>query len=152
MQVMLTLSRPEKRMFDIATYIMQKNIKFFHDWRLEFFVKKWNMYEAHIFPRPLQQICKLVTNPLCLNTRLRVNKKFHIHINFIEINVNVCLLCALHVMKSIILHTRRPVNKKSVTHLVLMVQMTFIFRILRSWKARFSHHFISTKRVMYSWD
>ena len=35
-------------------------------------------------------------------------KNFKIHINFIEINVNVCLLCALHVMTSIILHTRRP--------------------------------------------
>ena len=35
-------------------------------------------------------------------------KNFRIHINFIEINVNVCLLCALHVMTSIILHTRRP--------------------------------------------
>ena len=35
-------------------------------------------------------------------------KNFKIHINFIEINVNVCLLCALHVKTSIILHTRRP--------------------------------------------
>ena len=38
--------------------------------------KKWNMYEAHIFPRPLQQTCRLETTKLCLNTRLRVNKKF----------------------------------------------------------------------------
>ena len=75
------------------------------------------MYEAHIFPRQLQQTCRLETTPLCLNTRLRVNKNFKIHIKVIEINVNVCLLCAHHVMTSIILHTLRPVNKKSVTHL-----------------------------------
>ena len=60
-------------------------------------------------------------------------KNFKIHINFIEINVNVCLLCAPHVMTSIILHTRRPnVHKVSVTNLVFMFRPTFIFRILRS--------------------
>ena len=66
------------------------------------------MYEAHILPRPLQQTWRLETAPLCLNTRLRVNKNFEIHINFIEINVNVCLLCAHRVMTCVILHTRRP--------------------------------------------
>ena len=45
---------------------------------------------------------------LCLNTRLRVNKKYQNSHYFIEINVNVCLLCAHHLMSSIILHTRRP--------------------------------------------
>ena len=113
-------------------------------WRLEFFVKKWNMYEAHNFSRPLQQICSLETTPLCLNTRIRVNKNFKIHINFIEINVNVCLLFAHRVMTSIFLHTRRPdCQSKSVTHLVFMFQLTLNFRILRSWKARFSHHSVS---------
>ena len=53
-----------------------KNTNFSYVWRLEFFVKKWNMYEAHILPRPLKQTCRLVTTPLCLSTRLRVNKKF----------------------------------------------------------------------------
>ena len=66
------------------------------------------MYEAHIFPRLLQQTCRLETTRLCLNTRLGVNKNFNIHINFIEINVNVCLLSAHRVMTSLIVHTRRP--------------------------------------------
>jgi len=35
-------------------------------------------------------------------------KNFIIHINLIEINVNVCLLCAYHVMTKIILLTQRP--------------------------------------------
>ena len=83
------------------------------------------MYEAHIFPWPLQQTCRFETTPLCLNTLLRVNKNFKIPINFIEINVNVCLLCAHRVMTSLILHTRRPVNKKSVTHLVFIFELTF---------------------------
>ena len=66
------------------------------------------MYEAHIFPRPLQQICSLETTPLCLNTRIRVKKNLKIHIIFIEINVNFCLLFAHRVLTSIVLHTRRP--------------------------------------------
>ena len=77
-------------------------------WRLEFFLKKCNMYEAHIFPRPLQRTCRLETTTLCVNTRLRVKKNFNNHINFIEINVNVYLLCAHHVMTCIILNTRIP--------------------------------------------
>ena len=66
------------------------------------------MYEAHIFPRPVQQTCRLETTSLCLSTRLGVKKNFKIHIFFIEININVCLLCAHQVMTSIILHNRRP--------------------------------------------
>ena len=54
----------------------EKILNFSYVWRLEFFVKKWNMCEAPIFPRPLQQTCRLETSPLCLNNRLRVNKKF----------------------------------------------------------------------------
>ena len=35
-------------------------------------VGKWNVYEGHIFPRPLLQIWRLETTSLCLNTRLLV--------------------------------------------------------------------------------
>ena len=61
-----TLSRPEKWMLDIATYIMQKILNFFIYVEVRIPCKKWNMYEAHIFPMPLQQKCGLETNPLCL--------------------------------------------------------------------------------------
>ena len=71
-------------------------------------VEKLNIYKGHIFPRPLLQTCRFERNYMCSNTRLRVNKNFLILITFIEINVNVCLLCAHHVMTSIIIHTRRP--------------------------------------------
>ena len=59
-------------------------------------------------PEAITKTCRLETTPFCLNTRLRVNKNFKIHINFNEINANVCLLSAHRVMTSIILHTRRP--------------------------------------------
>ena len=85
-----------------------KILNFFKCVEVRILCKIWNMYEAHIFPRPLQKTCRLETTPLCLNSRLGVNKNFKIPINFIEINVNVCLLCAPHVMTSIILHTGRP--------------------------------------------
>ena len=88
--------------------LCKKILHFFICVEVRFLFKKCNMYEAHIFPRPLQQTCRLETTPLCSNTRLRVKKNFKIHINFTVINVNVCLLCAHHVMISIILHTRRP--------------------------------------------
>ena len=65
-----------KWMLDIRTFITQKNIKFFYVCKLEFFLKMCNTYEAHIFPRPLQQTCRFETTPLCLITRLLVNKQF----------------------------------------------------------------------------
>ena len=56
--------------------ICEKNIKFFVCAEFRILVNKWNMYEAHIFPRPLQQTCRLETTYLRLNTRVRENKKF----------------------------------------------------------------------------
>jgi hypothetical protein len=88
-------------------------------------VEKWNIYEGNIFPIPILQTCRLETTSFCLNTRLFLNKNVQILIIFIEINVNVCLLFAHHVMTKIIFHTRRPVNKNSVTHLVFMLQLIF---------------------------
>jgi len=79
-------------------------------------VGKWNIYEAHIFPRSLLKTCRLETTSLCLNTRLRVNKKFQNSHFFIEININVCVLCAHPVMTSIILHTRRPNSQWKVCY------------------------------------
>jgi len=75
---------------------------------LRILVGKLNIYEGHIFPRPLLPTYRLETTSLCLNTRLIVNKIFQIFITFIEINVNVCILYAHHVMTSIILLTRSP--------------------------------------------
>jgi len=106
------------------------------------------MNEVHIFPRPLQQKCILETIPLCINNRLRVYKNFKIHITFIEINVNVCLLCAVHVMTSIILHTRRPVNGKTVTHLVF-VSADFHFSHFEKVKSTFFTSLHFAQRVMY---
>ena len=42
-------------------------------------VEKWNVYEGHIFPRPLLQTCRMEKTSLCLNTRLIVNKKLPIY-------------------------------------------------------------------------
>ena len=59
-----------------SRHIMQKNVKFFICVEVRILVKKWNMYEVHIFPWPVQQTCRLETTLLCLNTRLSVNKIF----------------------------------------------------------------------------
>ena len=39
-------------------------------------VEKWNVYEGHIFQKPLLQTWKLEKTSLCLITRLILNKKF----------------------------------------------------------------------------
>ena len=97
-------------------------------WRLEFFENKWNMYDAYIFPRPLPQTCRLETTSVCLNTRLVVNKKFSNSHFFIEIIVKGWHLCAHHVMRSIVLHARRPnCQLKSLTHLVFMICWFWFF-------------------------
>ena len=70
-------------------------------------VEKWNIYKAHIFPRPLPQTCRLETTSLCLNSRVRVNKNFHILITILKL-MSSFFLCVHPVMWSIILHTRRP--------------------------------------------
>ena len=90
-----------------SRHILCEKILNFFEWIEDIIlVKKWNIYEAHIFPRPLLQTCRLETTSLCLNARLleKKNSKFSF---FFEINVNFCLLC-VHVMTSIILHPRRP--------------------------------------------
>ena len=68
------------------------------------------------------------TTSLCLNTRLLVKKNFQILILFIEINVNVCLLCDHHLMKGIIINTRRPTCKLKVSYaLGFSVSADFFF-------------------------
>ena len=62
-----------------------------------------------IFPEAITTNMQIGNDSFVFNYPFtRKQKNFKIHINFIEINVNVCLLCAHHVMSSIILHTRRP--------------------------------------------
>ena len=76
----LTLSRAENWLLYIATYIVRKKIlNAFVCVEVRILVEKWNIYEAHIFPRPLLHTCRLETTSLCLNTRLRVKKVLVFH-------------------------------------------------------------------------
>jgi hypothetical protein len=90
-------------------------------------VEKSNVYENHIFQKPLLQTCRLETTSLFLNTRLLFNKEFQMLIIFIEINVNICLLCAHHIMKCIILHTRRPNCQQKVCYAISFCFRWFFF-------------------------
>jgi hypothetical protein len=101
-------------------------------------VEKWNVYEVHIFPRPLLKTCRLVTTSLCLNTRLILNKNFKILIIFIENNINVCLLFDHHERKGII----------SKETLVLMC-MARNFDNIESWKLIVWHRDIyNAKKIL----
>ena len=55
--------------------LCKKILNFFVCVEVGIFVKKWNLYEVHIFWRPLQKHADW-KRLLCLNNRLRVNKKF----------------------------------------------------------------------------
>jgi hypothetical protein len=75
---------------------------------------KLTLYRGHYYKH-----AEWKRHPFVLIPGYLLTKNFQILIIFIEVNVNVCLLCAHHLMTSIILHTRRPIcNKKAVTHLV----------------------------------
>ena len=116
---------------NFSTYVVGKSFWYYRDPKIDFgasryilckkilntfvcldgriLVEKWNVYEGHILPRPLLQTFRLETTSLCLNTRVHAKKKnFQILIIFIEININVWLLCAHHVKRNVFLHTRRP--------------------------------------------
>jgi len=54
--------------------LCEKNINFFLCVEFRIVVGKWNIYEAHIFPRSLLKICSLETTSLCIFTRLSVKK------------------------------------------------------------------------------
>ena len=114
---------------------------------VRYLVEKWNIYDAHIFTRSLVQTCSFESSSLFLHSRLRVNKKFPNSHYFFETNINPWLLGAHLLKTSIILHSRRSVNKKNVMHLGYMFHLIFFFRILWSWKARLSHRSISHNEV-----
>ena len=56
--------------------LSEKILHFFVGVEVRIVVEKWNIYEAHIFPRPLLQTCRLETTPFCLNNWLCVKKNF----------------------------------------------------------------------------
>ena len=79
------LLRAENWMLEKATPNMRKILNYFKIVEVRILVGKWYMYEAHIFPKPLIQICRLETIMLCLITRLRINKNFQILIFLLKL-------------------------------------------------------------------
>ena len=127
---------------------MQKNIKFFICVEVRILCKEVNYVWSSHFLEDITTNMQIGNDTFAFKYPVTCKKKFKIHINFIDINVNVWLLCAHHIMSSkSFIHEDLTVNKMSVTHLVFMFQMTFIFRILRTWKARFSQHSISPNEL-----
>ena len=59
------------------------------------------------FPEAIATNMKIGNDSFVFKYPVTCKKNFKIHINFVKINLNVCLLCAHHVMTSIILYTRR---------------------------------------------
>jgi hypothetical protein len=128
---------------------MRKNIKSFVCVEVRILLEKFNVYEGHIFPRPLLETCRLETTSLCLNTRLLVKKNFQILIIFIEISVNVCLLFEHQLMKRIILHSRRPNSKEKVLRTWFLCFSLFSFTHFEELKSTFFTSFHFAPRGMY---
>ena len=126
--------------------LWKKILNFFVCVEVRILCKKVKYVWSSYFPEAITTNMLIGNDYFVFKYPVRRKKNFNNHINFIEINANVCLLCARHVMTSIILHTRRPNCHWKVCYaLGFKFHLTFIFSILRSWKARFSHHFISCK-------
>ena len=111
-----TLSRHEKWMLDIATYIIQKILNFFTCVEDRNPCKKVKYVWSSHFPEAITIKIRIGNESFVFKYPVSCKKNFNIHINFIEINVNVCLLCAPHVMTSIILQTRRPNCQQKVCY------------------------------------
>ena len=128
-----------------SIYLLRKNIlTYFGGVEFRILVGMWNIYEAHIFTRSLGQKCCLEKSTLCLRTRFRLKKFFHILNISIEISTTLWLLCAQPLISSIIFHTRGPNTQDNINYVLdLYVPMLFIFRILKCLKAHFSHLSIS---------
>ena len=148
MKVILTLSSPEKWMLDNATYNMQKILNFFICVEARILGKKVKYVWSSQFPEAISTNMQIENDSFVFKYMVSCKENFKIHINFFEINVNVCLLCAVRVMTSIILHTERPVNKKSVTHLVF-VSAAFHFSHFEKLKSTFFTSLHFAQRDMY---
>ena len=59
-----------------AIYYAKNILNPFVSVEVRILVETWNIYEAHIFRKPLLQTCRFETTSLCLNYRLRINTKF----------------------------------------------------------------------------
>ena len=76
MHDILTLSRPEKWMLDIATYIMQKILHFFIGVEVRILCKKVKYVWSSHFPEAFTTNMQLGNDSFVFEYRLRVNKKF----------------------------------------------------------------------------
>jgi len=94
-------------MLDIATYIMQKILNFFISVEVRILCKKVKYVWSSHFPETITTNMLIGNDFFVFNFPVTGKKNFQIHINLVEINVNVLLVCDHHVMKGIILHTRR---------------------------------------------
>jgi len=125
-------------------YYAKKILNSFVCLEVRILVEKWNMYEDHIFTRPLLQTFRLETTSLCLNTRLHVNKNFKIHIILIEINVNVCLMCSSRSDKYNPSYSKTYLSIKDCYALGFYVSANFLFSHFEELKSTFftSQHFV----------
>ena len=60
----------------ISRHILCEKIKFFLCVEVKLLVEKWNVFDGHIFTKPLLQTCRLETTSMCLITRILVNNNF----------------------------------------------------------------------------
>ena len=105
------------------------------------------IYYAHIFTRTLVQTCSLESTSLCLHTRLHVKKFPNSHNFFWNLSKRLTVMCSPRNDKYNPSFWRPICWFKVCYALGFYVSADFLFRILRSWKARFSHRSISPHEV-----
>ena len=89
-------------------YYEKKKLNFFLCLEFRILCKKVKYVFSSHFPEAITTNMQIGNDLLVFKYQVSVNKKIPNSHIFIEINEKDCLLCAHHVMTSIILHTRRP--------------------------------------------
>ena len=127
-----------------------KNIKFFICVEVRIPCKKVKYVWSSHFPEAITIKIRIGNESFVFKYPVSCKKNFNIHINFIEINVNVCLLCAHDVTKSIIIHTRRPNCQYNVCYAHgFYVSADFHFSHFEKLKSTFFTSIHNAQRVMY---
>ena len=105
-------SQAERYLLYIKSFIMKKILNYFGFQQVRILLEKWNIYEAHIFPRSLAQTLWLETKSLWLNTQLRLNKTILLFHNFYwNLSNTLTFMYSTHNIKYNISHSRTQLSR-----------------------------------------
>jgi len=130
--------------------LCNKILNFFKCMEVRIHSKKLKYVWSSQFPEAITTNMQIENDSFVFKYPVTCKNNFKILINIIEINVNVFLVCAHHVMTSIIIHTRRPNCQYNVCYaLGFYVSADFHFSHFEKQKSTFITSLHFAQRVMF---